>query len=187
MAEPSAADADDEEPVILTDVTDRVGTITMNRPARRNALNGELIGALDDAVRQMADDPDAKVIVLTGAAPEGGHGGFCSGGDVKGGGRGSPGSEKGVPAGRALRRPLPPRPPRGHAAAPDAQADHRHGGWAGRRRGLQPRRRLRSPLRLRGRRVLRQLLAQRAVRRLRGLLLLDPHRRDRLWPGASTC
>lgn len=97
MAEPSAAHADDDEPVILTGVTDRVGTITMNRPARRNALNGELIGALDGAVRQMADDPDAKVIVLTGAAPEGGHGGFCSGGDVKGGGRGSPGSERGVP------------------------------------------------------------------------------------------
>jgi 2-(1,2-epoxy-1,2-dihydrophenyl)acetyl-CoA isomerase len=83
--------------VILTDVTDRVGTITMNRPARRNALNGELIAALDGAVRQMADDPDAKVIVLTGAAADGSVGGFCSGGDVKGGGRGSPGSEKGVP------------------------------------------------------------------------------------------
>jgi 2-(1,2-epoxy-1,2-dihydrophenyl)acetyl-CoA isomerase len=83
--------------VILTETVDRVGTITLNRPARRNALNGELIGALDEAVRQMADNPDAKVIVLTGAAPEGGQGGFCSGGDVKGGGRGAPGSEKGVP------------------------------------------------------------------------------------------
>jgi 2-(1,2-epoxy-1,2-dihydrophenyl)acetyl-CoA isomerase len=69
----------------------------LNRPARRNALNGELIAALDAAVRQMADDSEAKVVVLTGAAPEGGQGGFCSGGDVKGGGRGSPGSEKGVP------------------------------------------------------------------------------------------
>jgi 2-(1,2-epoxy-1,2-dihydrophenyl)acetyl-CoA isomerase len=86
-----------DEPVILTDVSDRVGTITLNRPARRNALNGELIGALDAAVRQMAEDDDAKVIVLTGAAPAGGQGGFCSGGDVKSGGRGSPGSEKGVP------------------------------------------------------------------------------------------
>ncbi len=55
------------------------------------------MAALDDAVRQMADDPDAKVIVLTGAAAEGAHGGFCSGGDVKGDGRGSAGSEKGVP------------------------------------------------------------------------------------------
>jgi 2-(1,2-epoxy-1,2-dihydrophenyl)acetyl-CoA isomerase len=97
VAEPSAPTTGDGEPVILTDVADRVGTITLNRPERRNALNGELIGALDEAVRRMAEDPEAKVIVLTGAAAEGGHGGFCSGGDVKGGGRGAPGSEKGVP------------------------------------------------------------------------------------------
>jgi 2-(1,2-epoxy-1,2-dihydrophenyl)acetyl-CoA isomerase len=96
---PESSDPNDAqtEPVILTEVAERIGTITLNRPARRNALNGELISALDSAVRQMAEDPEAKVIVLTGAAPEGGHGGFCSGGDVKSGGRGSPGMEKGVP------------------------------------------------------------------------------------------
>ena len=97
VAEPSAPTAGDQGPVILTEVVDRIGSITMNRPERRNALNGELIGALDEAVRRMADDPEAKVIVLTGSAAPGGHGGFCSGGDVKGGGRGAPGSEKGVP------------------------------------------------------------------------------------------
>ena len=96
-AEPSPSASGDAEPVILTEVVGRVGTITLNRPARRNALNGELIGALDEAVRRMAEDPEAKVVVLTGAAPVGGVGGFCSGGDVKGGGRGAPGSEKGVP------------------------------------------------------------------------------------------
>ncbi len=96
-ATPSPAVSGETEPVILTEVLGRVGTITLNRPARRNALNGELIGALDEAVRRMAEDPEAKVVVLTGAAPEGGVGGFCSGGDVKGGGRGAPGSEKGVP------------------------------------------------------------------------------------------
>jgi 2-(1,2-epoxy-1,2-dihydrophenyl)acetyl-CoA isomerase len=84
------------EAVILTEVTDHVGTITLNRPERRNALNGELIGALDDAVRTMAEDDDVRVVVLTGAAPEGGTGGFCSGGDVKDGARG-PGGEKAVP------------------------------------------------------------------------------------------
>jgi 2-(1,2-epoxy-1,2-dihydrophenyl)acetyl-CoA isomerase len=93
----AAAPTADTGPVILTEVTERIGTITMNRPHRRNALDGELIGALDVAVRQMAADDDVKVVILTGAAPEGSHGGFCSGGDVKGGGRGSPGSEKGVP------------------------------------------------------------------------------------------
>ncbi|MGO9855257.1 MAG: enoyl-CoA hydratase-related protein [Acidimicrobiales bacterium] len=98
MATAPATSAQDDEPVILTEVTDRIGTITLNRPARRNALNGDLIAALDDAVRQMADDADAKVIVLTGAAAEGRHGGFCSGGDVKSTiGRGEPGSEKAVP------------------------------------------------------------------------------------------
>jgi 2-(1,2-epoxy-1,2-dihydrophenyl)acetyl-CoA isomerase len=87
---------DDTQPVLFTEVAGRVGTITLNRPARRNALNGELIGALDAAVREMADDPEAKVVVLTGAAPEGGTGGFCSGGDVKEGASG-PDGDKGVP------------------------------------------------------------------------------------------
>jgi 2-(1,2-epoxy-1,2-dihydrophenyl)acetyl-CoA isomerase len=84
--------------VLLTEVTDRIGVLTLNRPARRNALNGELIAALDGAVKAMAADADVKVVILTGAPPEGGHGGFCSGGDVKDGGRGAPGSELGVPA-----------------------------------------------------------------------------------------
>jgi 2-(1,2-epoxy-1,2-dihydrophenyl)acetyl-CoA isomerase len=93
---PSAAVPD--APVLLTEVTDRVGVLTLNRPARRNALNGELMAALDGAVKAMAADADVKVVILTGAAPEGGHGGFCSGGDVKDGGHGAPGSELAVPA-----------------------------------------------------------------------------------------
>lgn len=94
------SDADpNPPPVLLTEVVDRVGIVTLNRPERRNALNGELVAALDAAVKQMAADPAVKVVVLTGAAPEGGHGGFCSGGDVKG--AGGPGMELGVPP-RAL-------------------------------------------------------------------------------------
>jgi 2-(1,2-epoxy-1,2-dihydrophenyl)acetyl-CoA isomerase len=84
------------EPVLVTEITDRIGIITMNRPARRNALNGELIAALDGAVKAMAADPEAKVVILTGAAADSGHGGFCSGGDIKDGG-GAPGTELGVP------------------------------------------------------------------------------------------
>ena len=84
------------DPVLLTAVADRVGTITLNRPERRNALNSELIGALDDAVRAMAENPEVKVVVLTGAPAPGGLGGFCSGGDVKDGAAG-PGGERGVP------------------------------------------------------------------------------------------
>lgn len=72
-------------PVILTDVTARIGTITLNRPERRNALDPELIEALDEAVRTMAEDDSVKVVILTGAATEGKLGGFCSGGDTKAG------------------------------------------------------------------------------------------------------
>jgi len=93
----------DAAPVILTDVTDRIGTITLNRPQRRNALDPELIAALDEAVATMAEDESVKVVILTGAAPDGQLGGFCSGGDTKAGAesRDRPGrdprSELGVP------------------------------------------------------------------------------------------
>jgi 2-(1,2-epoxy-1,2-dihydrophenyl)acetyl-CoA isomerase len=83
--------------VILLDVADKVGTITLNRPERRNALNGTLVAALDAAVKQMAADDDVKVVVLTGAAADGAHGGFCSGGDTKRDREDRAGMELGVP------------------------------------------------------------------------------------------
>jgi 2-(1,2-epoxy-1,2-dihydrophenyl)acetyl-CoA isomerase len=86
-----------DAPVLLTEVIDRIGVLTLNRPARRNALNGALMAALDGAVKAMAAEAEVKVVILTGAAPDGGNGGFCSGGDVKDGGRGGPGAELGVP------------------------------------------------------------------------------------------
>ncbi len=55
-----------------------IATITLNRPEARNALDlvmrRELLAALDE----VEADPQARVLVLTGA---GGH--FCAGGDVK--------------------------------------------------------------------------------------------------------
>jgi 2-(1,2-epoxy-1,2-dihydrophenyl)acetyl-CoA isomerase len=86
-------------PVLLTEAVDRIGIITLNRPERRNALNGPLVSALDAAVAEVAADPEVKVVVLTGAAPDGRHGGFCSGGDVKD--SSGPGMDLGVPP-RAL-------------------------------------------------------------------------------------
>src|SRR5262245_7581993 len=87
------------EPVVLREVTDHVGVITMNRPDRRNALNGELAATLDAAVKDMAADDAVKVVVLTGAAPAGGTGGFCSGGDTKSDAGDRRGLELGVPTG----------------------------------------------------------------------------------------
>jgi len=82
MTQQSAA----EPPVILTEVTDRIGVITLNRPHRMNALNGPLIDALDEAVRDMAADDGVKIVVLTGSGKGDALGGFCSGGDTKDGG-----------------------------------------------------------------------------------------------------
>jgi 2-(1,2-epoxy-1,2-dihydrophenyl)acetyl-CoA isomerase len=82
--------------VVIVDVVDRVGTITLNRPERRNALDGDTITALDAAVKRVAADDAVSVVVLTGAAAEGAHGGFCAGGDVKAPG-GRAGLEIGVP------------------------------------------------------------------------------------------
>jgi 2-(1,2-epoxy-1,2-dihydrophenyl)acetyl-CoA isomerase len=58
---------------------DGVATLTMNRPEARNALTGEMLAALSDAVRRTMYDPKVRAIVLTGAG-----GAFCAGGDVKG-------------------------------------------------------------------------------------------------------
>lgn len=91
----SQADTPSSSPILLTEVVDRICTITLNRPERRNALNGPLVAALDAAVKEAATDPEVKVVVLTGAAAEGRHGGFCAGGDVKD--SSGPGMELGVP------------------------------------------------------------------------------------------
>ncbi|HEX3915986.1 MAG TPA: enoyl-CoA hydratase [Caulobacteraceae bacterium] len=58
---------------------DGVVTLTMNRPEARNALSGEMLGAMEPALMRAAYDPKVRAVVLTGAG-----GAFCSGGDVKG-------------------------------------------------------------------------------------------------------
>ncbi len=48
-------------------VRDRVATLTMNRPDKRNALNAALVTALQRALAQADADEAARVVVLTGA------------------------------------------------------------------------------------------------------------------------
>lgn len=54
-----------------------VGTITLNRPERKNPLTFESYAELRDVFRELAFTPSVKAVVLTGAG-----GNFCSGGDV---------------------------------------------------------------------------------------------------------
>ncbi|NUU23539.1 MAG: enoyl-CoA hydratase [Streptomycetaceae bacterium] len=66
-----------DEPVLLVDDTDGIRTLTLNRPHRKNAINGELWQALRDALDAIAADPSVRAVVLTGAG-----GAFCSGADI---------------------------------------------------------------------------------------------------------
>jgi 2-(1,2-epoxy-1,2-dihydrophenyl)acetyl-CoA isomerase len=64
---------------LLESIEDGVATLTMNRPEARNAMSGEMMGALKAAVDRVAIDPAVRCVVLTGSG-----GAFCAGGDVKG-------------------------------------------------------------------------------------------------------
>ncbi|MBL8700406.1 MAG: enoyl-CoA hydratase family protein [Alphaproteobacteria bacterium] len=58
-------------------VTDRVATVTLNRPERKNPLTFESYAELRDMFRDLAYVDDVRAVVITGAG-----GNFCSGGDV---------------------------------------------------------------------------------------------------------
>ena len=67
-----------ETPEVLFEVTDGVGVLTLNRPAKFNALT---LNMRDDAIpgiiARVENDPDIRALILTGAG-----GNFCSGADV---------------------------------------------------------------------------------------------------------
>jgi enoyl-CoA hydratase len=71
------------EPVLQVARDGGVATLTMNRPQAMNALSRELRAALADAFATLAYDPDARVVILTGAGRA-----FCAGLDLKELGRG---------------------------------------------------------------------------------------------------
>ena len=54
-----------------------VGSITLNRPEKRNALNPRVWDALDEAVAQAERDAEARVVLLRGAGKS-----FCAGLDL---------------------------------------------------------------------------------------------------------
>lgn len=53
--------------------------LTINRPEVRNAISNQLLGDIHEAIVQAEAEPDARVIVLTGA----GDRAFCAGGDLQ--------------------------------------------------------------------------------------------------------
>ncbi|MBI3453894.1 MAG: enoyl-CoA hydratase [Rhodospirillales bacterium] len=70
----SAADG----PVLLREDRDGVATLTMNRPAQRNALSVGLMSAMQAELDRIAGDPSVKAVIVAGNGP-----GYCAGHDLK--------------------------------------------------------------------------------------------------------
>lgn len=63
---------------LLYDLSERVATITFNRPEALNATNDQFYKELSGVIRQVSDDSDVGAVIITGAGR-----GFCAGADVK--------------------------------------------------------------------------------------------------------
>lgn len=61
------------------EVADGVATLTIDRPERRNAIDGPTADALQGHFEEFVADDDARVLVLTGAGDDA----FCAGADLK--------------------------------------------------------------------------------------------------------
>jgi enoyl-CoA hydratase/carnithine racemase len=66
---------------VLTVKAGHVLTVTINRPDKRNAMNAEAIAGIAAGWRTAQEDPEVRVIVLTGAGDKA----FCVGADLGGG------------------------------------------------------------------------------------------------------
>lgn len=64
---------------IAFEVTDNVARITLNRPEKRNALSGQMVREIHEALLEADDRTDVNVILLQGAGKD-----FCAGYDLMG-------------------------------------------------------------------------------------------------------
>ena len=69
----------DDAPAALVDQRGHVLVITLNRPHAMNAVNAELSELVGTALDRAEQDPETRVVVLTGA----GERAFCAGADLK--------------------------------------------------------------------------------------------------------
>jgi enoyl-CoA hydratase len=66
------------EPVLLVTKAGGIATVTLNRPAKLNALNRDLRSSFCRVMQELRDDPEAQVVIITGAGRA-----FCAGLDLR--------------------------------------------------------------------------------------------------------
>ena len=76
---------------LLCEVRDRVATVTLNKPEKRNALGDILTPALREVLLRVEADSAVGCVVITGAGKA-----FCAGGDVTEMGSGAPNGKPAV-------------------------------------------------------------------------------------------
>ncbi len=64
-------------PHVVLEVSDRVGTLTLNRPEKLNAFIGEMRTEIAEGIETLAADQDVRAVIITGAGRA-----FCAGADV---------------------------------------------------------------------------------------------------------
>lgn len=63
--------------LLKIDIEHQIATLSLNRPAKRNALNAELLQELANALKNFVDDEKVAVVILKGEGDC-----FCAGGDI---------------------------------------------------------------------------------------------------------
>lgn len=65
------------KPLLRYELSDEIATLTLNRPDKRNALNGALVAAIKEGLGRAEADASVRVIALRGAGKD-----FCAGADL---------------------------------------------------------------------------------------------------------
>jgi enoyl-CoA hydratase/carnithine racemase len=67
-----------EVPILFERIGAHIALVTLNRPAARNAINGEMTQRLEACVREIENDPELRVAILNAAPGRA----FCAGADL---------------------------------------------------------------------------------------------------------
>ena len=60
-----------KEDEVLLVIEDHIATITLNAPGRMNTISGQMLDQLSKRLLEADSNPEARVIILTGAGQDG--------------------------------------------------------------------------------------------------------------------